>query len=46
MDILITVPEEREQEDLDELFKMFKIICDNIDTDGLECRQIDIKDVD
>ncbi len=38
MDILIKIPSEKDEEYKAELFKMFKLICDNIDTNGLECK--------
>ena len=41
MRIIITIPEDEDlhNEDKEELFKMFELICDNIGTNGLFCRK-------
>lgn len=42
MKILIEIPKESDysKQDKEELFKMFKLICDNINTNGIICKKL------
>ena len=40
MDILITIEDEEVSE---EIYIMLNLLCDNIGTDGILCRRIDLK---
>ena len=42
MDVLITIPEEFDEEYQTELYTLLKNLCENIGTDGLPCRKINV----
>ena len=40
MKIEITIPDDYDKQGKKELFIMFEAICDNIGTDGLQCKRV------